>query len=43
MKDGKIIDAGPAKEIVTKDRLLLVYGENLCLSSELPHDEVSFR
>ena len=39
---GKIIDSGPAKEIITPERLKPVYGEGICYSRELQYDEVSF-
>ncbi len=42
LKDGKVADFGTAKEVITVDRLKPIYGEDVCLSSFLPYDEISF-
>ena len=39
---GKIIDSGPAEEIITPDRLKPIYGEGICYSKDQPYNEISF-
>ncbi len=41
--EGGIKGQGKAKDLITKERLGLVYGERLCLSEELPYKEISFK
>ena len=43
MKDGKIVDRIPGGEPITKERLMPIYGEDICYSSELPYDEITYR
>ena len=43
MKDGKIIEYGNSKEIITVDNLKVIYGDNLCYSADLAYKEVSFK
>ena len=43
MKDGKIIEYGNSKEIITVDNLKVIYGNNLCYSADLAYMEVSFK
>jgi iron complex transport system ATP-binding protein len=43
LKDGKILNFGPAKELLTIEQLKEIYGDDICLSSELPYQEISFR
>ena len=40
--DGEIKGQGSAKKWITKDNLVDVYGQEICLSKELPYDEISF-
>ena len=39
---GKIIDSGPAEEIITPDRLKPIYGEGICYSKDQHYNEISF-
>ncbi len=43
MKDGKFLYSGASRDIIKTDILNAVYGDNICLSKELPYDEISFR
>jgi iron complex transport system ATP-binding protein len=43
LKDGKILNFGPAKELLTIEQLKEIYGDGICFSSELPYKEISFR
>lgn len=43
LQKGKTSLCGNAKEIITKERLCEIYGENLCYSKELSYDEISFK
>lgn len=43
LQNGKIYGGGHAKEIITKESLCEIYGNNLCFSKELSYDEVSFK
>lgn len=43
LKNGKILSFGRAKELLTIERLKEIYGDDICLSSELPYKEISFR
>ena len=43
MKDGYIIEYGDCKDIIKVDKLKTIYGDNLCYSSELEYQEVSFK
>lgn len=40
--DGQIKGQGSAKKWITKNNLVDVYGQEICLSKELPYDEISF-
>ncbi len=42
IKDGKIICTGASEEIVKPQTLKCIYGDDICLSKELPYDEISF-
>lgn len=42
LQNGKTSVCGSAQDIVTKEILCVIYGENLCYSSELAYSEVSF-
>ncbi|MDE7182641.1 MAG: ABC transporter ATP-binding protein [Clostridia bacterium] len=43
LKDGKIIDSGTAKEIITVENLKSIYGDNICNSCDLGYSEISFK
>lgn len=43
LKAGRIEDFGRAKDIITVDNLVKVYGDNICYSDELPYREISFK
>jgi len=40
---GTIIDEGSARNIINKEKLSSIYGDQLCLSKDLDYDEVSFK
>lgn len=42
LQNGKTSVCGCARDIITKEVLCNIYGENLCYSLELPYSEVSF-
>lgn len=42
LKDGKIVEQGNAKEIITTEKLKSIYGENIEYSKNLPYAEISF-
>ena len=41
--NGRIIDSGPAREIITPEKLRPIYGSGICLGKDQPFDEISFR
>ena len=43
LKEGRIEDFGRAKDIITVDNLVKVYGDNICYSDELTYREISFK
>ena len=43
LQNGKISAVGKANEMITREKLREIYGDNLCYSKELPYDEVSFK
>lgn len=43
LKAGRIEDFGRAKDIITVDNLVKVYGDNICYSDELSYREISFK
>lgn len=43
LQNGKTFVIGNAKEIITKESLSEIYGDNLCYSKDLSYDEVSFK
>ena len=43
LKEGRIEDFGRAKDIITVDNLVKVYGDNICYSDELSYREISFK
>ena len=43
MKDGRIINRGPSREIINVENLKQIYGEGICVSSEQPYEEISYR
>ena len=43
LQNGKTSVIGSAKEIITKEKLFEIYGENLCYSNELQYREISFK
>ncbi len=43
LKEGSIENFGSAKDIITVDNLVKVYGDNICCSNELPYREISFK
>lgn len=43
MKDGKLLQYGTSSEIINKEVLREVYGDNVCDSSELDYQEISFK
>lgn len=43
MKDGKLLTYGTSSEIINKEVLKDVYGDNICKSSELNYQEISFK
>ena len=42
LKNGKIANQGTAKQLITVDNLKSIYGNELCLSKDLPYKEISF-
>lgn len=42
MQDGKILYTGASNDIIKSETLKSIYGENICLSRELPYAEISF-
>jgi iron complex transport system ATP-binding protein len=43
LQNGKITMNGNAKGTIVKEKLSGVYGENICYSSELPYNEITFK
>ena len=43
MKDGAIFGNGPAREMITVEKLKPIYGDDVCLSSEQEYSEISFK
>ena len=43
LSSGKIIDQGPAEDIITPERLRPTYGDGICYSRDQPYNEISFR
>ncbi len=43
MNNGKFLYEGYAKDTIKIEKLKEIYGDNLCLSSILPYDELSFK
>lgn len=43
LKDGKLVKYGTSSEIINKEVIKEVYGDNVCLSSELNYQEISFK
>lgn len=43
MHEGKIYMEGDAEKIVTKENLKIIYGDKVCVSSELPYNEISLK
>ena len=43
MDNGKIVEVGSSKDLITVDVLKSIYGNSICYSNELPHQEISFR
>ena len=43
LQNGKTSVIGNAKEIITKESLSEIYGDNLCYSKDLSYDEISFK
>ena len=43
IKDGTIMDSGPASEVVTVGRLRELYGDRICYSKDFEYNEISFR
>ena len=43
LQNGRTGVVGKAKEIITKDKLYPIYGDELCYSKELSYNEISFR
>lgn len=41
--NGTISEYGSAKEIINVEKLKYIYGDNVCFSSQLPYNEISFR
>ncbi|AGI47825.1 ABC-type cobalamin/Fe3+-siderophores transport systems, ATPase component [Thermoplasmatales archaeon BRNA1] len=42
MDGGKIISNGPSRDIITAEKLKMVYGDGICFSSDLPYREISY-
>ena len=42
MNEGKILKFGPANKIINVEDLRCIYGDNVCLSKDLPYTEISF-
>ncbi len=42
LHNGQIVEQGKADAIVNPDKLKLIYGDRICLSVELPYQEISF-
>lgn len=43
LQNGKIAMSGDSKETIVKEKLSEVYGKNICYSSELPYNEITFK
>ena len=43
INNGEICEEGSAKDLITIDKLKPVYGEHVCVSSELGYKEISFK
>ena len=43
LQNGKIAMSGDSKDTIVKEKLSEVYGENICYSSELPYNEITFK
>ena len=43
MNKGDVAMAGPAKELITVEKLVPIYGERVCYSNELGYQEISFK
>ena len=43
LSSGRIIDSGIARDVITPDRLKVVYGEGICYSRDMTYNEISFR
>ena len=43
MKDGTIFGSGPAREMITVEKLKPIYGDEICLSCEQDYPEISFK
>ena len=43
MNKGIIVKEGNAKDLITVEKLVSIYGEHVCYSKELGYDEISFR
>ena len=43
LKDGKILNRGKAADIITIEKLQPIYGNDICVSGDLPYQEITFR
>lgn len=43
MKNGMILKTGEANKIITVENLNVIYGDEICLSSDLPYKEISIK
>lgn len=43
IQEGKIVETGTAEEIIKIEKLRKIYGADLCKSSELQYEEISFK
>ena len=41
--EGVVRDEGPAKELITVDKLVPIYGDHVCVSKDLGYEEISFK
>lgn len=42
ISDGSIIETGNANDVVTVEKMKMIYGDEICLSNELSYNEISF-
>ena len=43
LHEGIVRDEGPAKDLITVDKLVPIYGDHVCVSKDLGYEEISFK